>query len=74
MWNSRTLTFSLFVAILFVASATLNEEELAADKFLTEYNDRVGVLLNEVTKSQWNYETNITEANKNISLEIGSKV
>ncbi len=74
MWKSRTLTSSLFFAIIFVASAALNDEELAADKFLTEYNDKVGVLLNEVTKSQWNYETNITEVNKNISLEIGSKV
>ena len=75
MWKSRTLTFSLFVAAFSVASAaTLNEEELAADKFLSEYNDRVGLLLNEVTRSQWNYETNITEENKNISLEVGSRV
>ena len=69
--------FSLFVVVLCIeASATstsLNEEERAADEFLSNYDISITLLKNEQTKAIWNYETNITEVNKNLTLEVGAK-
>ena len=51
-----------------------NTNETAAIEFLAEYNERYGKLLNEYTLASWNYETNITNENEEISQEAGVKV
>ena len=78
MWIFRVSTFSLFLIVIFIeastgTSTTLNEEERAAEEFLSNYDILIKVLKNEQTKAVWNYETNITEENKNLTLEVGSK-
>ena len=52
----------------------LNEVELAVDEFLQEYDLSLGTLLNEQTKAQWNYETNLTDHNNQVYLNASSKV
>ena len=52
----------------------LNKEELAAEAFLQEYDKSLGTLLNEQTKAQWNYETNLTDYNNQINLNASLKV
>ena len=78
MWIFRVSTFSLFLIVIFIeastgTSTTLNEEERAAEEFLSNYDILIKVLKNEQTKAVWNYETNITEENKNFTLEVGAK-
>jgi hypothetical protein len=77
MWTFRLSTFTLFVVVLFVettsTSASLNEEEKAAEEFLSNYDISISLLNNEQTKASWNYETNITDVNKNASLQLGAK-
>merc|ERR1712223_134564 len=51
-----------------------NTNETAAIEFLAEYNERYGKLLNEYTLASWNYETNITNENEEISQEAGVKL
>ena len=52
----------------------LNEVELAAEAFLQEYDKSLSTLLNEQTKAQWNYDTNLTDYNNQINLNASSKV
>ncbi len=69
MWKFRVLAFLLFI----VDVQSLNEEEKAAEEFLSNYDILITVLKNEQTKALWNYETNLTEINKNLTLEVGAK-
>jgi hypothetical protein len=69
-----------FIAVILIASClidsvkSLNEEELAAEEFLTSYDKEVGILMNLMTIASWNYETNITDPNEEASLEASAKV
>ena len=53
---------------------SLNEVEIAANEFLQEYDLNYGILLNEKTKGQWNYETNLTDHNNQVYLNASAKV
>jgi len=70
--SSAVLFFCLCISALTSPEKNTDEEE--AKKFLKEYNAAFGILLNEATKASWNYETNITEENSQISQEAWLKV
>ena len=52
----------------------LNEVELAAAAFLQEDDFASGILLNEQAKAQWNYETNLTDHNDQVLMNVNLKV
>ena len=53
-----------------LTGSNTNEDEAKA--FLEQYNEEYGALLNKYTKASWNYETNITDENDHILVEIKS--
>jgi len=51
-----------------------NNNEEDAKEFLAKYNIEAGILTNEMTVADWNYTTNITEENAQISQAAGFKL
>merc|ERR1711936_215646 len=73
----RILLLSVLIATTFLASliaAQGNNNEEGAKQFLAEYDAAYGALLNEATKASWNYDTNITDENSQLSQEAWLKV
>ena len=74
MFEHRWLIPSFFFLALSVvgtsSSTSLNDEELSAKQFLSNYEKSVVGLKNEMTIASWNYETNITDYNAEVSLKI----
>ena len=68
------IVLALVASGLIDSVKSLNEEELAADEFLSNYDREVGILMNLMTVASWNYETNITDFNEEASLEASTKV
>ena len=69
---------TLFLLSSFCYSAqsiiTKNDNEEDAKEFLARFDEDYGILLNKVTIASWNYETNITEENSQISQDAALKV
>ena len=76
MWQKFAVLGLVIVQSLLALTVDclLNEVELAAEAFLQEYDKSLSTLLNEQTKAQWNYETNLTDYNNQINLNASSKV
>ncbi len=52
----------------------MNNNEANALLFLSEYDDKMSKYANEGTKAAWNYTTNITDHNADISKAASGKV
>ena len=75
MWSwSHFIALTFIGSILIESAKCLNEEEKAADEFLSNYDREVGILMNLMTIASWNYETNITDPNEEASLEASATV
>ena len=56
------------------AASNCSSDEDEAKAFLKELNAKMSEMLNKNSMTSWNFETNLTEANANISNEMQSKV
>jgi hypothetical protein len=73
MIQHRWIIPLFFLVVLSVADASVNDEELSANQFLSEYEKNVSSLMNEMSIASWNYETNITDFNAEVSLRARMK-
>ena len=73
----RLLLLPVFLVISFLAilaAAQNNDNEEEAKEFLAQYDEAYGLLRSEATKASWNYDTNITDENSQLSQEAWLKV
>lgn len=70
MKHQEILFCFLVASVSFINCASIEEEEIKASKLMQELNAKHIIEANKMATANWNYESNMTQANEDVKIEV----